>query len=489
MANMQKVERKKKGSGKDRRLLWIVFCAFLLLCAFLLFRPDVPPSPEALPETQDERGSINDRDPEEIIRFSIQLRGREAWQAERGTDGLFRLEADWVMDETICNRLKDALANVVYEAVLTPDISLYQDRLAEFGLDDPELIASAEFADGTGITLRFGSAPELTDAHYHYMTVDGDPRLFAAADTLLEDLQVERAMLRPVTQPEIHLARMDRISVLEGDGTPRISWRLRGDIYDSDAAENWEMTVPFHYPADFDAMTGLRKNAANLRLGVWIGEASEENLAAYGFLPSAPALEIHLAAGETGQVSDEGVYDVQTWEESLVRFEIGDPRNDMTVYVRYEDNIYSMSRFSLTPFTEADPMDSVARYLAPVSLEVLSSLSVIRPGSTVNYTLSRSAAAQEDGTEKVEISCERNGSEIDYSLFEAAYERLMVVTVSGRLPEGWIPGEPELTLVFRSVSGREYRAELCAFDALHDALLLDGCALFYLLRDDLDVLP
>ena len=73
------------------------------------------------------------------------------------TSGLAKLPELYLADETICNRLKDALANVVYEAVLTPDISLYQDRLAEFGLDDPELIASAEFADGTGITLRLAS--------------------------------------------------------------------------------------------------------------------------------------------------------------------------------------------------------------------------------------------------------------------------------------------------------------------------------------------
>ena len=48
--------------------------------------------------------------------------------------------------------------------------------------------------------------------------MEGDDRLFAVATSFLEDLRVERELLRPVEQPEIQTSRLARVTVLDGKG-------------------------------------------------------------------------------------------------------------------------------------------------------------------------------------------------------------------------------------------------------------------------------
>ncbi len=490
---MEKVERKKRKGGGPRRLLWLLGALALTgICVFAAVRlkgNEAPEMPEARPET---RGSVTDRETAEIVRITVQAQGKEPWTAVRATDGTLRLEGegDWVPDETLTGRLTDALANVVYEEVLTENPADYENRLADFGLDVPVLTATAEYADGTEITLRFGKELGLADRDSRYMTVDGDPRLFAAATSLLTDLQIEKELLYPVTQPEIQSQRMDRITVWTGEGKKRIEWVLDGQITDTDAAEEWMLNEPFRYPADFDTMTSLRQNAAGLRLGLYVGPAKEQDLRDLGLETPERVLEIHMAAGTTGQISEGGALQTVDRPEETLRLEIGRARNDLVSYVRLGEEIYTMNRFTLETLTEADPMESAARYPVTVPLSSLSEVSVEENGRRDVYTLEREIhpAEGEEESETV-LRCRKNGEEISAEAFEAAYERLLVVTVSGRLPEGWEKKESTRVYVFRTLNGREHRVELSPYDALHDAVTLDGCTVFYLIRDGMTPLP
>ncbi len=491
---MEKVERKKREGKGPRRLLWL-FGALILtaLCVFAAIRlnkDSKPEMPEIRPET---RGTVVDRDTSEILRLTVQARDQEKWTVARGEDGTLRLEGeeDWIPDETLTAKLEDAMANVVYEEVLTENAADYQSRLSDFGLAEPVMIASAWYTDGSSVTLRFGNASGLEDRDFRYMTVDGDPRLFAVASSLLEDLRIGKELLHPVEQPEIQGQRLDRITVLNGDGSKRIEWMLEGEITDSNAAEEWMLTWPFRYPADYDTMVSLRTNAANLRMGLYIGKAEELDLAALGLDPAERILEVHLAAGTTGRITEEGVYQTTDRGAETLRFEIGTNKNEMTVYVRCGDTVYTMNRFTLETLTEAEPLSSAARYPVTTSLSALAELEVEKNGSPDVYVLTRETKAGEDeGEEDVtELHCSRNGTEISAEAFEAAYERMLVVTVSGRLPDGWEKKETTERYVFRTTNGKTHTVELSPFDAMHDAVTLDGCTVFYLIRDGMPPLP
>ncbi len=491
---MEKVERKRRGEKGPRRLLWLLGAlALTALCVFAAIRLTAETKPEMPEIRQDTRGAVVDRETSEIVRLTVQNRNQEKWTALRGEDGILRLEGeeDWIPDETLTAKLEDAMANVVYEEVLTENAADYQNRLSDFGLAEPAMVASAWYTDGSSVTLRFGNASGLEDRDFRYMTVDGDPRLFAVASSLLEDLRIGKELLHPVEQPDIQSQRLDRITVLNGDGTKRIEWSLEGEITDSAAAEEWIITWPFRYPADYDTMVSLRTNAANLRMGLYIGKAEELDLDALGLDPAAGVLEVHMAAGTTGRITEEGVYQTMEREEETLRFEVGTDKNEMTAYVLYGDTVYTMNRFTLNTLMEAEPLSSAARYPVTTSLASLAEMEVEKNGTRDVYVLTRETKAGEgEGEEDVtELHCTRNGTEISAEAFAAAYERLLVVTVSGRLPEGWEKKETTARYVFRTTNGKMRTVELSPFDAMHDAVTLDGCTVFYLIRDGMPPLP
>ena len=95
----------------------------------------------------------------------------------------------------------------------------------------------------------------------------------------------------------------------------------------------------------------------------------------------------------------------------------------------------------------------------------------------------------EDAETEITVRCMRNGEEIAYDAFSAAWERLLTVTVSGRLPEGWQPKETHTRYIFRTVSGGRHTMELSDYDGMHDAVTMDGHTLFYLIKGGMTELP
>ena len=97
---------------------------------------------------------------------------------------------------------------------------------------------------------------------------------------------------------------------------------------------------------------------------------------------------------------------------------------------------------------------------------------------------------ESDGTEETTtVTCAKNDGPLEYSVFEAAYERMLVVNVSGQLPDGWEKKETETRYTFRTLSGQTHTVELSAFDAMHDAVTVDGWTLFYLIKGGMGDLP
>ena len=500
---MQKVERQKHGGRRRRRLTGVILCAVLLIACvtagILLQRKAQEKPPES---RQRIAGSITKRNKEELESITVIQRGKEAWTAVPETDGSLRLrpESDdepdsWVVDEGIAKMLVDAAVNLTYEDVFTENREEWEPEKDAFGLDEPLITAIIRFTDGTGVTARIGNAADPGENTHYYLTIDGDDRLYAVAAGTVEDLNTEKELLHPVTQPEIRAALLDRITVRNGDGSVKTEWTLQGRIEDQDAAENWQLTAPYTYPADYDAVKNLRDSAENLRVGIYIGNAEEAALKQCGLDKPAAIIELHMAEGSTGTVSESGIYDVEDREEQTVTLTIGARKSDMVAYVLFGEEIYTISFFSIDTFIKTDPMKTVARYAVATPLNSLDSVTVEKQGEeTVQYILDRTAA--DSGTESTgendgesRYRCLRNGEEISWDTFSAAWERLLTVTVSGRLPKDFERGEAHTKYTFRTVSGGTHTVELCDYDGMHDAVVMDGYALFYLIRGGMTALP
>ncbi len=482
---MLKVEKKKRFGGKKR--VWLLLPALLLIAGslFLFLRAQRPE--EEKPVRQVTGGTIVMRDPDSIVRLSVKLRNREAWTAVRDeASGKLRLEGEtaWTVDEALGDLMLDAAAHLSYGEVLTDDPAVYRDRLEEFGLDPAQAEVECAFADGTVLSFRIGDEEE-GEENRHYLTVEGDRRLMTVSSGTLRDLAVEKELLHPVEQPGIIKALTDRITLRES-GEPVKEWRLRGNPAAPDAGTNWLVTAPFEYPADEETVGRLLECSEELRLGTYVGDAEPELLAACGIGEAARELEIHMAAGSTGTVTENGVYDVREWPERTVTLRLGPDGSDMTIYAAYENAVYTVSRFTVSPLLDVQPEATAARYPVLTPFDSLSGLTVEGEGRTDVYSIER---GEPGAAEADPVRCLKNGEDISAEAFEAAYQRLLVVTFTGMLPEDAAWGKPEKKYTFRTVNGETHTVALSPCDALHDAVTVDGYTRFYLIRGGMTELP
>ena len=480
---MQHVDRKSRKEKKHGRAPWIAAAALLLAgsvaAAVLLTRKTADEIPD-LPVTG---GILVNREAADLESVTVTRQGSEPWTLTRGEDGQMHLNGDeeWTVESVTTKLLLETLANLAYEDVLTEDAADYRGSEEAFGLADPTVTAHARFSDGQEITVRIGNEMAGEEGWY-YMTVDGDDRLFAISRGQAEDLDPSPDQMHPVNQPEISALLLDRITLAGADGETIAEWRLRGSITDQDVSTNWELTVPVQYPADDERIKTLKSSAEDLHLGAYVEEATEENLEKRGLLHPAYTLTLHMAAGSTGKVSDSGVYDVTERPESTVVLDISDSEDGLLHYIRYGNEIDRISYISLAPFLKVKPLDTAARYVFATPLNSLSSLTVEQNGTTTEYTLKRGIVVDED-TGETRTACYRNGTEISWESFEAMYERLLTVNITGKLPADAEIGNAHTKYTLRTVNGGAHTVVLSDWDGMQDAVTIDGGTLFYISRN------
>ncbi len=487
---MQKVERKQHREIKNRRRIWLA-AALALLAGSIMAAVLLSREPEPIPAEEPHWGLLIDRQTDELISLTVKRRGEDAWTLFRTEDGFLKAGEDetWTVAEQQDAVLQETLTQLRYEEILSEDPAVYRDSPEDFGLADPMVSVTARYSDQTETTLHIGSDTGLEEG-WHYLIMEGDDRLYAVSSAIVRDLDLEYAILRPVPRPEIYAALLDRITV--EDGQKKIAeWQLQGQITDRDAGSNWAVTEPFSYPADEEAMEKLKESAGNFRLGVYSAPATEENLARYGLDSPRRIITFHMAAGSTGTVTGEGVYDVTDHDEKTVVLQVGDDEDETASYVRFEDDIYTVSRIMLTVFADPAPMNTVARYPVLTPLDSLESLTVEENGKTLEYRI-QTASPDPDGEEGEGTrnrECRLNGQPVSFDAFEAAYDRLLTVTFSGVLPENAEWKEPYKKYTFRTLSGGTHTVALCDWDGIHDAVTVDGSTLFYLIRGGMTQLP
>lgn len=498
---MQKVERQKHKDRKLKRLTGLLLCAVLLaacVTAAVLLQDKAKEEP---PESRKRiTGSITRRNVEDLRQVTITRRGEKPWSLLQDKEGKLTVQRkngaeteEWTADENAAKMILDAAANLTYEDVFTENREDWAPAAAAFGLEEPLVTAEILFRDGEQVTVRIGDSADPEGNSSYYLAVDGDDRLYAVTAGTVEDFRSEKELLHPVHQIQIFSALLDRITIRDEEGKVLKEWALQGKVSDRDAAENWLVTAPFMYPADYDMIKNMRDSAESLRLGVYIGTEEELNPADYGLDHPAAVLEFHMAEGSTGTVSDAGVYDVSDWEERTVTLKLGSKKSDMVDYVLCNGEVYTINHFTISTFTETDPMSTAARYPVATPLNSLESIMVEKQGEeTVHYALihqSGDDGSDNGGETTATDRCIRNGREIPYDTFSAAYERLLTVTVSGRLKGEYRQKEPHTKYTFRTVSGGTHTVELSDYDGMHDAVSMDGYILFYLIRDGMTELP
>ena len=486
---MQTVRKKTHPAGMRGRFLLLAASLILLAAVGIagLLRPHEDAARTA--DRTDPSFPLTKYTPAEVASITIRRGSEAAWTAENTADLSLVLQGEdcFTLTREESADLLDAARAIVAEEVLTDNPAEYRDHLADFGLDVADLEAHIVYTDSIEITLRVGD--KGPDGTWRYMLVDGDDRLFAFSNGSVDALFVNRDTLRKVSQPPLHKARIDRVTLTTPNGVTE--WTLEGDIHDADAIDRWCITQPFQYPADAHAMAQLLTNVAGIRLGAYVGPATPEKLTTCGFDTPRLTIDIHMDAGTIATNSASGSTEAIDYPAQTLIYVIGGEKSDLIDYVLFDGHLYTTSRFNIGMFLDYDVRATMSRYPVMVALGNLAKLTIINPTATYEYILTRTeqvAANNElvtdnDGNVVWDVTVTRNGEPCDYDAFAAAYNTWSLVTVSGVLPEGeYSLAEPESRYIFTDVDGTVHEIGLTTFDALHDAVIVDGHAAFYLIK-------
>lgn len=484
---MDKVKRKKR---REHRKLRIILPPLLLILAAVVLAVGWSTRKEAntvdVPEKILTAGTIEKRGTGEVASIRVSLASGDGWYAEQTAEGVLTEQTGFEISASLARTFLSDASVIGYEDIFTENPDDYADRLEEFGLAEAASVVTITYRDGESVTLRIGNKSTQTEAAYYYMMVDGRAPLYAISVSAAEDWKLGRNSLYPIEQPSLHAARMDHV-ILEGRHQTS-EWVLTSEITDENASDTWVLVSPVRYPADGTEMASFLKNIGNIRLGAFVARATEDNLEAYGFLEPSMTMTLHMAEGRTAVTGRDGTVSTEVLPEETAVLRVGGQKNDLVWYVQYGDNIYLVSKLTLGPVMEKNPMDTLSRYPVLVAAEYLSKLTIEddETGETTVYQMEREPSG-EDG-EPETVRCYENGKEIPFDTFRARYLQMVLCTVSGEIPQGDPIGERKKTYTFEALGGKTHTIRLYRYDSMHDALQVDDFPiLFYLIHGGLEM--
>ncbi len=440
------------------------------------------------------RRTLSARKAEEVARITVSRQEGEGFVL-LGDNGRLSVQGwpDFVMDEDKVKWLFNVCTTIDVEDTVSESREEWEAHKADFGLDPPAVTVEIAYTDGkTAVFSLGGKSPHN---NWNYFTLEGDPGLYLASADLTEMFDQELTAFYHVDQPVIHRQRIDQITIENGSGTIEAAWELETDITDENALSAWRMTAPYRYPSDTSAMETLTSAMEKLYLGRFVSKATEEAKTQYGFTPPRRIIMVHQAAGQVATIGESGAYEITPYTESTLQLTIGTAGDDYVDYVEVDGTIYLVSTISQPLLNKLVPENTLLLQPAAIPMDMIQSVAVEKNGEHHTYTLRRvervlpnnELATDEEGNVLVDTFVDLDGEEASFPEFEAAITALQAVTVSGRLPEGFSPQEsPYYRLVFTLLDGRTRTLECAPFDALHDALGVDGVFLHYVPKGQLD---
>ena len=483
---MQKVPHKKtRRPLKGRTVLLILLCCAALAGGGLYI---LRSQPIALPPIADsETVLLLSRPQEDIAAVAVAPRDGMAYPLVRQGGSFVLLgQEDTALRSDILDDLLLTLTELPAETTVLPSFSETQGLLlSAFGLDPALARVIITYTDGEKKELRVGNLSPNEETPQRYCMVSGSDALYTILEADSAPLLRDMASLRDFAQPSLDGSLLDRIEI-----TGQIEWTLHY------TPSGWQMDAPFSYPLSALRTDALLNKIESMGFASCLGEADQMNLKDYGL--DDPVLTVTLTQAATviiGETTAGEQVSVPV-PEMVYTLRVGGETGKSGVYVQWQDQVFTASNFLFGFWKELQPLDYVLQ--TPVNLLVndLNEVRFTRGGATRAYqvrmveqiTENNQIAVDEYGRVLYDCAVKREGEnqDMDAEVFLAWYTRLASLAGDGKLPDGWAAsGESraEITLVNDHLTRV---ITLWPYDALHDAIAVDGVALSYIRNTWLD---
>lgn len=480
-------KKKKRTLRTGRRLLLCCLAAALLLGIGGIYwatRPaPVPPAPAA----KDTATSLVSREEATLASITVASPRGENYtlRYENGTLW-YEGEEPFQVESILAEDILAACTQLTSMETLSDDPAEYGGDLAAFGLEPPQCTVTITYTRGEPVTYDIGARLPLEGGYY--FRLEGDDSLYRVHDDILDIFQVEAGVLYPVDQVRLTAALIEGLSVYTGTGRLLCVFARQKD-------GSFSLTEPVRYPVDAETFDSLLTALANFRLGAYMGSDTPENRAALGLGEAEYRLVIREGEGAAAQTNAAGALTGSLKPAAEAVVTLWPLNGEAAGYCEVGGRLYRFYRLSLEFLYTLDlTRDTLSLTPADIPLEDLAALTVTVGDSRDEYRLTRTERVLENnaletdaqGSVLYDTTVTRNGEPMRLDAFAARLEALNAIRVGGRLPQGFTPGEaPAGTMVFTTRSGLTRTVTLAPYDALHNAVGVDGVYLFYLVKGGL----
>ncbi|MDD4080630.1 MAG: DUF4340 domain-containing protein [Eubacteriales bacterium] len=476
--------RKKVPRAVGRRVILAVGSGILLfiLVVMLLAYLRGKGTPDAHPVAashDDHQITLIGKTPEDLAAFEVFPPGHASYR-------LIRVDSDYQLADDSNFPLNAYMVEQMAEDLTALDAEIVGE-LAEvpggaeaLGLGAGHLKVIADYTDGSSRTFLFGDAA-YTDIPSDYLMLSEDNTVYTVSPQIRSNLDFPLGALRPLPRIDFNSDLLNALEVQDKDNTFRLDHE-KGF---------WQTTQPIIYPADLGKMAELGRDIEAMRLAVYVGEAADLDLAAYGLAQPVCQVVFHLAESViVTQTEDGQAASIQEVEAQSLRFAIGDDIGHIGFYCQYHGAVYQASYASMGFLTTLDLFDMLAKKPVVIPINRLSSLRVEDPSAQKEYQVelveriekNNALALDEEGRQIFDPVISVGGKETDRDAFIREYLKLMDLTARGRLPGDYVTANEPLKRFTLTAEGMRLDLAFHPYDALHLAMVVNGSAFWYVTR-------
>ena len=420
-------------------------------------------------------------------------------------------ETDFPVNQTTLDSAASAIASVDSDRVLE-DV----DDLSEYGLDSPsntiKIVTKSDEEDGDDITTTLYVGDENSSTSQYYVRKDDDEKTVYLIDS---------SCVEPFTKSLNDYAQMDdfpaisntdtitKISV-DGDNSYELSkdedtstWSVKGseDEEKADSATVSSLVSSFgsmaysslaDYKCDDKSKYGLDKPYATITVDYQeeVADDAEQDTESDESVnettdetSEAEDTDGEEAEDETSENSDSASDNEDSSEEETKMADkqltilVGNETDDSSRYVMVNDSneVYTMSKDTLSALTDKSEEDFWDMTVSYVSLNSLGSLKVNYQGSDYKVNVSRETSTDDDGNDTETVTYKLNGSDLDETTFTTFYNKLINMTAQKRLTDKYEPdGDAELTAIFTEEDGDTQEVAYYSYDTNYYAAVVDN---------------
>lgn len=478
---MSGVRRGAVRAGGRHKKLWIALALLLVLILIVLFPRLMREKPAEIPEIKREEPVVLiDCDETALASITIDnpydapytlLNTADGWRMADDADFVFR---EGMLNEIVANacllQTSETVLDLAGETALTA---------ADFGLSEGGTRVTVAMTDGSRRVFIIGSPVYSGSdaASFYYIMLEGDSRVFTVEMDVWDAYTNTRMALHEVGDPALNAALIDRIAFT---GEQAFTAEKRAD--------GWYMTAPFVYPLSDSAMEALLEKLEGVRFAQYVCKAEDCDPAAYGLDAPRRIMTLDIAESIVTGYDDNGQVMGETRLPAYrLTFEMGSDDSEVAFFCRYRGDVVKITRFSANFMLEQSyeallltaPVNAPTNDLLAFSWRTAEEEKRYTLALTERLLENNAFETDENGNVLHDLLVFRDGAPCDVSAFLYAYRSLVELRTVRRLPQGYAPqGEPRLTVTFTRSAGTRTLA-FYPYDALHEAVAVDGVALYY----------